>query len=68
MAIDLMLPGGQVFLFLMGNFGSFEKLDRTVIGEAVNIASRLEAKTKMYNLEVVVTEEIVRARAFVASR
>ena len=45
---------------LLGNFGSFEKLDRTVIGEAVNIASRLESKTKMYNLEVVVTEEIVR--------
>lgn len=45
---------------MLGNFGSFEKLDRTVIGEAVNIASRLEAKTKMYNLEVVVTEDIVR--------
>jgi class 3 adenylate cyclase len=43
-----------------GNFGSFEKLDRTVIGEAVNIASRLGAKTKMYNLEVVVTEDIIR--------
>jgi class 3 adenylate cyclase len=45
---------------MLGNFGSFEKLDRTVIGEAVNIASRLEAKTKMYNLEVVVTEDIIR--------
>jgi class 3 adenylate cyclase len=44
---------------MMGNFGSFEKLDRTVIGEAVNIASRLESKTKMYNLEVVVTEGII---------
>ncbi len=45
---------------MLGNFGSFEKLDRTVIGEAVNIASRLESKTKMYNLEVVVTEDIIR--------
>ena len=45
---------------MLGNFGSFEKLDRTVIGEAVNIAARLEAKTKMYNLEVVVTEDIIR--------
>jgi class 3 adenylate cyclase len=45
---------------LLGNFGSFEKLDRTVIGEAVNIAARLESKTKMYNLEVAVTDEIVR--------
>lgn len=45
---------------MMGNFGSFEKLDRTVIGEAVNIAARLESKTKMYNVEVVVTEDIIR--------
>jgi class 3 adenylate cyclase len=44
---------------MQGNFGSFEKLDRTVIGEAVNIAARLEAKTKMYNLEVVVTEDVI---------
>lgn len=45
---------------MQANFGSFEKLDRTVIGEAVNIASRLEAKTKMYNIEVVVTEDVIR--------
>jgi adenylate cyclase len=44
---------------MQGNFGSFEKLDRTVIGEAVNIAARLEAKTKMYNLEVIVTEDVI---------
>jgi adenylate cyclase len=45
---------------MLGNFGSIEKLDRTVIGEAVNIASRLESKTKMYNLEIVVTEDVIR--------
>jgi len=45
---------------LLGNFGSHEKLDSTVIGEAVNIASRLESKTKMYNLEIVVTEDVIR--------
>jgi class 3 adenylate cyclase len=45
---------------MQANFGSYEKLDRTVIGEAVNIAARLEAKTKMYNLEVVVTEDVIR--------
>ncbi len=45
---------------MLGNFGSYEKLDRTVIGEAVNIASRLESKTKLYDLEVVVTEEVIR--------
>jgi class 3 adenylate cyclase len=45
---------------MQGNFGSFEKLDRTVIGEAVNIAARLESKTKMYNLEVIVTEDVIK--------
>lgn len=45
---------------MQGNFGSYEKLDRTVIGEAVNIASRLESKTKMYHLDIVVTEDIAR--------
>ncbi len=45
---------------MQGNFGSMEKLDRTVIGEAVNIAARLESKTKMYNLEVVVGEDVIR--------
>ncbi len=45
---------------MLGNFGSYEKLDRTVIGEAVNIASRLESKTKLYYLDVVVTEEVIR--------
>lgn len=44
---------------ILGNFGSFEKLDRTVIGESVNIASRLESKTKMYNLEVIVTQSVI---------
>lgn len=44
---------------LLGNFGSHEKLDRTVIGEAVNIASRLESKTKLYNLEIVVTDKVI---------
>lgn len=45
---------------IYGNFGSDEKLDRTVIGEPVNIASRLESKTKMYSLEIVVTEEVIK--------
>jgi class 3 adenylate cyclase len=45
---------------IKANFGSAEKLDRTVIGEAANIACRLESLTKMYNIEVVVTEDVVK--------
>lgn len=45
---------------MQGNFGSLEKLDRTVIGDAVNIASRLESKTKLYGVDIVVTEDVIR--------
>lgn len=45
---------------MQGNFGSREKLDRTVIGDAVNIASRLESKTKLYGVDIVVTEDVIR--------
>jgi hypothetical protein len=45
---------------VLGNFGSYQKLDRTVIGEAVNIAARLESKTKMYDLDIVATEDVIR--------
>ena len=44
---------------MQANFGSMEKLDRTVIGDAVNIASRLESKTKMYGVDIVVTEDVI---------
>lgn len=44
---------------MQGNFGSKEKLDRTVIGDAVNIASRLESKTKLYGADIVVTEDVI---------
>lgn len=43
---------------IVGNIGTPERMNYTLIGDTVNIASRLQQKNKMYHTEILITQTV----------
>jgi class 3 adenylate cyclase len=48
---------------IVGNVGSRKRFDYTVLGDNVNLSARLESLTKKYNVDILITENVLKELA-----
>lgn len=51
--------GIHVGLVIVGNIGTDERMNYTVMGDSVNLASRLEGVNKAYRTQIIISEEVL---------
>jgi len=56
--IGIGINHGQPIIGNIGSAGKFERFDLTVVGDAVNLASRLEGVTKQYHIDLCIGESV----------